>query len=363
MSALFWGMLWGPVGLLLSMPLTICLLVLGTHVPHLGFLQVLLGDEPALSPYQQIYRRLIAKAVADASTVALAEIEEKGWERGLDDGMGRMVVLAEADRAQDRLSGAQVEAIVDGTDEVLDFIAADERDAEAWPAVIRPAGAADAGQSASDADRRRPAKPPPSSVASAAAGRSTMPPPRSSPSRCASRASRAESRHHADKVSGDGKEEAVAILLICYASPPSDAIRRYTLRKLTQRGAAGPGPPSRDRLPGGRRTRAVGRRRRRPRRHFCGRRRRPLPARGPACRGGGRSSGAGSGGYLALTQASGEVAGDALAWRGFQRWRLLQGTALFGDRAARAEGAAARRIERARRLALHRHVPARALDA
>jgi predicted PurR-regulated permease PerM len=105
MSALFWGMLWGPVGLLLSMPLTICLLVLGTHVPHLGFLQILLGDEPALSPYQQIYRRLIAKAVADASTVALAEIEEKGWEKGLDDGMGRMVVLAEADRAQDRLRG------------------------------------------------------------------------------------------------------------------------------------------------------------------------------------------------------------------------------------------------------------------
>ena len=41
MSAIFWGTLWGPIGLLLSTPLTICLLVLGTHVPHLGFLQVL----------------------------------------------------------------------------------------------------------------------------------------------------------------------------------------------------------------------------------------------------------------------------------------------------------------------------------
>ena len=86
MSALFWGTLWGPVGLLLSTPLAICLLVLGRHVPHLEFLQILLGDEPALAPYQQIYRRLIRKAVADASTVALAEIEEKGRERGLDDG-------------------------------------------------------------------------------------------------------------------------------------------------------------------------------------------------------------------------------------------------------------------------------------
>jgi predicted PurR-regulated permease PerM len=47
MSALFWGTLWGAVGLLLSMPLTICLLVLGTHVPHLDFLQVLLGSTAA----------------------------------------------------------------------------------------------------------------------------------------------------------------------------------------------------------------------------------------------------------------------------------------------------------------------------
>jgi predicted PurR-regulated permease PerM len=260
MSALFWGMLWGPVGLLLSMPLTICLLVLGTHVPHLGFLQVLLGDEPALSPYQQIYRRLIAKAVADASTVALAEIEEKGWEKGLDDGMGRMVVLAEADRAQDRLSAAQVEAIVDGTDEVLDFIAADlaasaddksaatgEKSAavgEKSPAADRPAAAvdqsaSDADQSASDADQAgRDA----SAFFRCVGGRGQIDDAAASIIAFALRQSGlgAESRRHAGKVSDPGKEGSVAILLICYASPPSDAIRRYTLRKLTQRGAAGP---------------------------------------------------------------------------------------------------------------------------
>ena len=60
--------------------------------------EILLGDEPALAPYQQIYRRLIRKAVAEASAVASAEIEAKGPEAGLDDAMGRMVVLAEADR-------------------------------------------------------------------------------------------------------------------------------------------------------------------------------------------------------------------------------------------------------------------------
>ncbi len=90
-------MLWGPIGLLLSTPLTICLLVLGTHVPQLQFLRVLLGDEPALQPYQQIYRRLIRKAVADA-----AAVDSEG-DRGQGAGsaasttsLGRMVVLAEA---------------------------------------------------------------------------------------------------------------------------------------------------------------------------------------------------------------------------------------------------------------------------
>ncbi len=85
LSAIFWGMLWGPIGLLLSTPLTICLLVLGTHVPNLQFLRVLLGDEPALAPYQQIYRRLIRGAVVDAAAVAQKEIDDKGLERGLDD--------------------------------------------------------------------------------------------------------------------------------------------------------------------------------------------------------------------------------------------------------------------------------------
>ena len=123
LSAIFWGTLWGPIGLLLATPLTICLLVLGRHVPHLGFLQILLGDEPALAPYQQIYRRLMRKAVADAAEAALAEIEQKGAELGLDDGMGRMVVLAETDHALDRLTAGQIDAIVAGTDDVLDFLA------------------------------------------------------------------------------------------------------------------------------------------------------------------------------------------------------------------------------------------------
>src|SRR4029077_1941017 len=55
-----WTLLWGPVGLLLSTPLTMCLVVLGRHVERLQFLEVLLGDQPALAPEEAFYQRMLA---------------------------------------------------------------------------------------------------------------------------------------------------------------------------------------------------------------------------------------------------------------------------------------------------------------
>jgi len=59
-SAIFWTWMWGPVGLVLSTPMTVCLVVLGKHVTRLEFLAVLLGDEPALEPELILYQRLLA---------------------------------------------------------------------------------------------------------------------------------------------------------------------------------------------------------------------------------------------------------------------------------------------------------------
>ena len=67
MSATFWTWLWGPIGLLLATPLTVCLVVLGRHVERLEFLDVLLGDAPALTPVESFYQRMLA---ADSSEVA-----------------------------------------------------------------------------------------------------------------------------------------------------------------------------------------------------------------------------------------------------------------------------------------------------
>ena len=60
-AAAFWTWLWGPIGLVLSTPLTVCLVVLGQHVPQFRFFALLLGEQPALEPRQRYYQRLLAR--------------------------------------------------------------------------------------------------------------------------------------------------------------------------------------------------------------------------------------------------------------------------------------------------------------
>ncbi len=68
-AAVFWTVLWGPAGLILSTPLTVCVVVLGRYVPHLSFLHILLGDEPVLAAEAQIYQRLLAMDQLEAHTI------------------------------------------------------------------------------------------------------------------------------------------------------------------------------------------------------------------------------------------------------------------------------------------------------
>lgn len=75
-AATFWTALWGPVGLILSTPLTVCLLVIGKNLPQLQFLDTLLGSMPALSPATRVYQRLLANDVEEAIDIADGEIEK-----------------------------------------------------------------------------------------------------------------------------------------------------------------------------------------------------------------------------------------------------------------------------------------------
>jgi len=76
-SAIFWTWLWGPIGLILSTPLTLCLVVMGRHVKSLEFFDVLLGDRPALTPTEGFYQRVLANNPDEALAQAEALLAER----------------------------------------------------------------------------------------------------------------------------------------------------------------------------------------------------------------------------------------------------------------------------------------------
>ena len=102
-AAVFWTWLWGPVGLLLATPLTVCVVVLGRYVPSLEFLSVLLSDEPVLPPQTRFYQRLLAMDVEEATQIAEAFLKGKSLEDLYDTLIIPALSLAEEDRHQGRL--------------------------------------------------------------------------------------------------------------------------------------------------------------------------------------------------------------------------------------------------------------------
>jgi predicted PurR-regulated permease PerM len=99
-AAIFWTVLWGPIGVLLSLPLTVCLVVIGRHVPNLGFFNVMLGNEPVFSPNLRLYQRLLADDQDEALEIAQDFVEVNGGPQ-LWDGL-IIPVLADIDRDRQR---------------------------------------------------------------------------------------------------------------------------------------------------------------------------------------------------------------------------------------------------------------------
>jgi predicted PurR-regulated permease PerM len=81
----FWTLLWGPVGLVLAVPLTLTVVVLGQHIPHLEFLRILLGNEPVLAPREELYHQLLAGEATQAAKEADRWIGEQTFENYLDE--------------------------------------------------------------------------------------------------------------------------------------------------------------------------------------------------------------------------------------------------------------------------------------
>ena len=77
-AVLFWTWLWGPVGLLLATPLTVCLIVLSKHLPALGFIVVLMGDRPVIEAKARYYQRLLARDQDEAADIVEAYVNADG---------------------------------------------------------------------------------------------------------------------------------------------------------------------------------------------------------------------------------------------------------------------------------------------
>ena len=119
-AAIFWTAIWGPIGLVLSTPLTVCLLVAGRHVPRLRFLHILLGDEPVLTPSSRFYQRLLAMDHDDARQVLEKHLEGQTLEDLYDSVLIPALSLAEHDRHQDRLDDASQKFICQSTRELIE---------------------------------------------------------------------------------------------------------------------------------------------------------------------------------------------------------------------------------------------------
>ncbi|MBE7246929.1 MAG: AI-2E family transporter, partial [Actinomycetospora chiangmaiensis] len=110
-SALFWTWLWGPVGLLLSTPLTVCLVVLGRYVEHLEFLDVLFGDRPALTPVQNFYQRILAGDSEEVLGHAELILQDCALSSYYDDVVLKALELAARDAARGVLTARQKAAM------------------------------------------------------------------------------------------------------------------------------------------------------------------------------------------------------------------------------------------------------------
>lgn len=108
-SSVFWAVLWGPAGLILSTPLTVCLVVLGRYVPHLSFLHILLGDESVLAPEAQIYQRLLAMDQLEAQTILTRALPGKPLVEFYDAVLIPALGMAEQDRHKGALDAAREE--------------------------------------------------------------------------------------------------------------------------------------------------------------------------------------------------------------------------------------------------------------
>jgi predicted PurR-regulated permease PerM len=118
-AAVFWTWLWGFAGLLLATPLTVCLLVIGKHIPQLSFLDVLLGNEPVFEPKRRVYQRLLAGDQEEATELFEDDLENRPLVEVYDTLLIPALALAEISWRRGELDQAKRQFILQSLEEMI----------------------------------------------------------------------------------------------------------------------------------------------------------------------------------------------------------------------------------------------------
>ena len=119
-SAVFWTWLWGPVGLVLSTPMTVCLAVIGRHVPRLEFLGILLSEDQALAPHEEFYHRLLSFSVDSAEEFATKYVETESLTALYDNVLIPAIGAVEIDAHRGSITAEQRTSALQRVHEIID---------------------------------------------------------------------------------------------------------------------------------------------------------------------------------------------------------------------------------------------------
>jgi hypothetical protein len=119
-AAVFWTWIWGPIGLVLAMPITVCVVVMAKYVPALHFLSVLFGDQTALAAPERIYQRLLAGDCDEAADYAGEIVVSGSLAKAFDEGVIPALILAESDRHRGRLHEEQAAIVHETAQDLVD---------------------------------------------------------------------------------------------------------------------------------------------------------------------------------------------------------------------------------------------------
>lgn len=130
----FWTWLWGPVGLILGTPFTVCLVVLAKYVPALDFITILIGDEPAMEPPLVFYQRLVAGDLDEGAEIAHDALKSSDTEAVAQGMLVPALVTARIDRAAGRLDEDDERAVVAGVRDIAEDVLGPDRPRSPGPA-------------------------------------------------------------------------------------------------------------------------------------------------------------------------------------------------------------------------------------